>query len=232
MKTKTKRLSLATALLVVALALGLTHCRLAMSPLARSFGSPSEHELARCRVALQRLQQTAPALTLEVAPVMFVCARQVVWRRDLAETLSEHARAQKIATVAVARQAPAVKWRSMPHNQLRYLWARAHDYARWISTRPPHAQYMLCTEVWTHNGQVVGIHVFVYEAGGQLAYCRLFNSHHFGHHLTAEGSAAVDLAWNRFLADLRREPEKVFPPFGVGRHVRPPPAALQACSRA
>ena len=187
-----------------------------LAPLARAFGAPPESELARCRVAFQGLQSHLGASRVVVAPVYFVDGHKRSWRPDLADALCHEAGTHTGARFAVAAAKPQVGPAQLGHNQLRYLWHRAADYSGWVQTARPGADYVWFVEIWGHNGNVGAIHVYVVDPAGQIAYCRLFNSHHFGDHLPMEGGDAVRLIVDDFFRNLARDPKSVFPPYGVG----------------
>lgn len=101
------------------------------------------------------------------------------------------------------------------HNQLRYMWERGAQYATWRHAQPSSGDYWLGAEVWGHGGKVDAIQVYVLDATGQIAYCRLFNSHHFGD-LPMETAEVLDLIARTLAEDLKKKPEQIFPPYGVG----------------
>lgn len=202
--------------LVIALLAVLVNCRVAMYPVARAFGSPPESELAACRDAFAQLQTHLATGRLTVAPVLFVEDRARGWRTDLARALAGEVAAGSPAHPAIAAAAPDVSPPLMGHNQLRYLWDRSREYARWIPAARPPADFVCCAEIWSHAGQVTAIHVFVYDAKGQLAYCRLFNSHHFGSTLSADSPDPIKLLVRHLLKDLQGDAQTIFPPYGIG----------------
>jgi len=185
-------------------------------PLARAFGSPSESELARCRQAFQGLQTRLGSSRVVVAPVYFVDGPRRRWRPDLADAITRELGAQTGANLEVAAAPPAVAPAELGHNQLRYLWHRAADYSGWVKAAHPAGDFVCCAEVWGFHGKVAAIHIFVLDASGQVAYCRLFNSHQFGNNVPLESDDAVRLMVKTLFRDLKREPTKVFPPYGVG----------------
>lgn len=202
--------------LAVAAILAVVNCKVALYPFARAFGSPPESELAGCREAFHQLQQHIGTSRVSAEPVLFVHDRSTEWRSDLAQAIAQEASARTQAKLAVAHSAPAVAHRNIGHNQMRYLWARSTDYAHWVEATHPAADYILCAEVWAHENRVEGIRVFIFDAKGQVAYCRLFNSHHFGNDLPAEGTAAIKLLVKQLFDNLTLDPATVFPPYGVG----------------
>lgn len=185
-------------------------------PLARAFGSPPEAELAKCRQAFQRLQGRLETSHVTVQPVFLVDGDQRAWRRDLAERVVREAGAHTKARLIPADTTPAVAPARLGHNQLRYTWARAAEYSRWVQAARPAGDYVWFIEIWSARGKVGAIQVYLLEANGQVAYCRLFNSHQFGPDLALEGDAAIRLAVQRFFQDLPKDPRAVFPPYDIG----------------
>ncbi len=204
------------ALLALGIALAIGGCRQVMYPLARAFGSPPEEDLAACRVAFAELRTRLPQSLVRVEPVQYASALDIrQWRYDWAEGLAREAQLRQPAHYQVAPIAPGVVPTHFGRNQLRYLWERATAYSNWLKSSPPGADYIWCTEIFAQDGKVIAIQVFVYDAKGQLAYCRLFNSHHFGKALS-EGDDALRLVVQTLLEDLKRDPERIFPRYGVG----------------
>lgn len=185
-------------------------------PLARAFGSPSEAELARCRQAFQQLQSGLGTSRVAVAPVFFADGGRRQWRPDLAAAIIREAGAHTSARLEVTAAVPEVAPAVLGHNQLRYLWERAAVYADWVKAAHPAGDYVWLAEIWGHDGQVGAIHVYVFDARGQLAYCRLFNSHQFGPALPLAGEEPVRLLVRCLFEDLQKDAEKIFPRYGVG----------------
>lgn len=185
-------------------------------PLARAFGSPPEAELAKCRQAFQQLQSRLDTSRVTVQPVLLVEGGRRAWRQNLAEAVVREVGAHTKARLTVADTTPEVAPTRLGHNQLRYTWERAAEYSRWVQAARPAGDYVWFIEIWASRGKVGAIQVYVLEADGQVAYCRLFNSHQFGPDLALAGEAAIRLAVQRFFQDLPKDPRAVFPPYGVG----------------
>jgi len=190
-------------------------------PLARAFGGPSESELVQCRRAFQHLQSSLATSRLVVQPVLsqpkYSPENQAVWRHDLAAALRREIGAKSGVTLAAPETTPVVAPTDFGPNQMRYLWSRAAAYAKWVRSTHPAGDYVLFAEVFARNGRVGAIQVFILDSSsGQLAYCRLFNSHQFGPHLPAQGDQAIGLIVQHLFDDLTQEPKKIFPPYGVG----------------
>lgn len=185
-------------------------------PLARAFGSPPEAELARCRQAFQQLQTRLETSRVMVQPVFLVDDGERTWRKNLAERVVREAGAHTKARLILADTAPAVAPARLGHNQLRYTWERAAEYTRWVKATRPAEDYVWFIEIWGAQGKVAAIQVYLLESSGQVAYCRLFNSHQFGPDLALHGDAAIRLAVHRFFQDLPKDPRAIFSPYGVG----------------
>ena len=184
-------------------------------PLARAFGSPSEAELARCRQAFRQFQSNIGTSRVAVAPVFFVDGSRHEWRPDLAEAVIREAGVLTAARFEVLASAPVVAPTELGHNQLRYLWKRATVYSDWVKAAHPAGDFVWVVEIWGHDGKVGAIHAYVFDTSGQIAYCRLFNSHQFGPNLPI-GDEPIRLLVRRLFEDLKKDPEKIFPPYGVG----------------
>lgn len=189
-------------------------------PFARAFGSPSEAELARCRAAFRQFQARDADCRVLVQPVMFVSRQQsgstVAYRADLADDLIKRLTPALHAGLCRAETVPAVARADFKRNQLRYTWTRAAQYSDYTARAHPKADYVLFTEVWAAGRKVAALQIYLLNSSGQIAYCRLFNSHQFGNALPLEGPAWMEFLTRHFLQDLSREPGQVFPKYGVG----------------
>jgi len=185
-------------------------------PFARMFGSPPESELAKCRTAFAEFQAAQGTRPIVIAPVLWVDGPRNVWRRPVAEALAREMRPHTQGVVRVEPGKPEVPPAEFGHNQLRYLWERGAQYAAWRRAAPPIDAYVLCAEVWGHHGKVAAIQVYVFDPKGQIAYCRLYNSHHLGPNLPLQVDDPVRVIVRHLFEDLQKQPEEVFPPYGVG----------------
>jgi hypothetical protein len=192
-------------------------------PLARAFGGPRESELVKCREGFRHFQADFANRAITVFPVLsrpdYSPANQSsAWSPDMAAALAAaiHRAARPGADPILRLQAtaPAVPATKFGHNQMRYLWSRGAAYARHIQSGRPAGNYFLFTEIYAFGEYVSGIQVYVIDESGQIVYCRLFNSHHFGDHLPING-AYRQIARHLF-QDLAKQAEEVFPPYGVG----------------
>jgi len=185
-------------------------------PLARAFGSPSESELVKCRQAFRHLQSGLATSRVTLLPVFLVEDGRQEWRPDLAEAIIREAGTRTTAKFEVVTAAPPVAPAQIGHNQLRYLWARAEVYSAWVKSTPVAGDYTWVAEIWGHGNKVGAIQVYLLDAHGQVAYCRLYNSHQFGPDLPLQGDAAIKLFVRQLFENLRKDPEMIFPPYGVG----------------
>jgi len=180
------------------------------------FGSPAESDLALCRVAFVQLKDHLGTSRVRIEPVHFADGPTRQWRYDWAESLAREARLHSTAKFELAPIAPGVVPTHFGRNQMSYLWERGAVYSNWLKASPPGADYVWCVEIFARDGHVGAIQVYVFDAKGQVAYCRLFNSHHFGANLSAEGDEAIRLVVKSLFENLLLDPEKLFPPYGIG----------------
>ena len=198
------------------LTLAFAGCQAVLAPFARAFGAPPESELALCRTAFQKLQSRLPDSRVQVEPVYFALDHDRQWRSDWARSLVHEAGVQTKARFELASAPPEVRPTTFGHNQLRYLWARSVAYADWIKATSPAVDYVWCVEIFGHAGKVGAIQVYVFDANGQVAFCRLFNSHQFGDNLPLQGEEHIRLVVKTLFEELRLDPKVIFPPYGVG----------------
>ena len=193
---------------------------LLLYPFARMFGSPSESELAKCREAFRTWQNREPSCQLCVQPVLWITPQRGgparSYRVDRANALAARLAKLDRVRLVLALDPPQVAPDKLGRNQLRYTWKRAATYAQYTAQLHPAENYVLFTEVWGAGGNVAAIQIFLVDASGQIVYCRLFNSHHFGPNLQLKGPAWLDFLVPILLRDMEREPEQLFPKYGVG----------------
>ena len=185
-------------------------------PFARAFGSPSESELARCRTAFKQLQTNLATSRVVVMPALCADEGRCEWRKDLAAAEMRELAAQTEALIELSPAEPKVAAPARFHNQLRYLWKRSNVYSDWIKSAHPAGDYFLVTEIFGGGGKVSAIQVYLFDTSGQVAFCRLLNSHQFGNDLPLAGDKAVKLIVNTFFKNLKWDAERLFPPYGVG----------------
>lgn len=189
-------------------------------PFARMFGSPSESELAKCRQAFQQWQARGSSCQVCVEPVLWVTPHRAgpahSYRVDQANALLSRLEKLDRVKLVLALDPPKVAPDQLGRNQLRYTWKRAATYAEYTARLHPAESYVLFTEVWGAGANVAAIQIYLVDASGQIVYCRLFNSHHFGPNLPLKGPAWLDFLMPVLLRDMKRAPEALFPKYGVG----------------
>ncbi len=200
--------------LLLALLLPGLGCKPMLYPLARAFGGPSESELKLRRAAFERLKARQGTARLRVSPVLDP-------RRDgslegSAAPLVDALKAAGWAGASALPAAPSVAPLPMGRNQLRYLQARARSYAAWAREASLDGDYLLVVEVLAGRDGVGGVHCYLVESGGQVAYLHLQNSHHFGIDRPADAMSAARRALGVLARDLQRRPEQLYPRWGVG----------------
>jgi hypothetical protein len=192
-------------------------------PLARAFGGPRESELVKCREGLRHFQADFATRPITVLPVLSrpdysPADQRAAWSRDMAAALAaaihRMARPGMDPTLRLEAVAPAVPATKYGRNQMRYLWSRGAGYAKHVQSARPPGDFFMFTEIYAPGEHVSRIQVYIVDGSGQLVYCRLFNSHHFGDHLPLDG--AYRLIARHLFEDLGKQPEEVFPPYGVG----------------
>ncbi len=214
------RLVLIATLTVGALRAG---TEMLLYPLARAFGGPRESELVKCREGFRHFQADFTTRPITVLPVLSrpdysSVDQRSAWSPEraaaLAAAIHRAARPGMDPTLRLEATEPGVPASDFGHNQMRYLWSRGARYSAHIQTVRPTGDYFLFTEIFAFGEYVSGIQVYVLSESGQIVYCRLFNSHHFGDHLPVNG--AYRLIARRMFDDLGKQPEEIFPPYGIG----------------
>jgi len=192
-------------------------CKPMLYPVARAFGGPSEGELKRCRVTFERLQAGRGSLRLQVSPAVDPVGRWKAGYPDTVDAQVQQLRVTGWSGCIATATLPGVEPTPLGRNQMRYSWNRARAYGAWVAGSHPEGDFHLFTEVLTHpSGAIIGIHLYVVDASGQVAYQRLMNSHHFGGNTPADPrDAALRILWV-FMRDIDRRADEVFPPYGVG----------------
>lgn len=207
-----------TILLLLPLLLPLIQGCTAMAyPFARAFGSPSESELKQYRSAFARLQAGRLIARIVVYPATDpVGLRQEAYTGS-AELMTEQLRAKGWTNCTTTSTPPPVEASPLGHNQLRYAWNRAHAYGQWVKTTRPEGDFHLFVEILSSSSNnIIGIHCYVLDAAGQVAYERLLNSHHFGRNTPRDAEAACQLILRGFLNNIDQPAERIFPAYGVG----------------
>ncbi len=191
-------------------------CAPLLYPVAQAFGSPSEGELSRRRLAFDRLKARKESARILIHPLVDPLGLTQV-APNTAELLVELLRAEGWASAAAARTPPRIPSKALGRNQLRYVQDRAEAYTLWAQSMPPDCDFFVVVEAFpVGEGRLGGVHCYVLEASGQVAYTRLFNSHHFGPEAAWNRNAACQMAVRALVRDLQRPALEVHPPYGIG----------------
>lgn len=185
-------------------------------PLARMFGSPPEKELAKCRQALQQLQNQLKSSKVAVLPVYWVHEGHAEWRPEMSQAVVQYSAGRTSAQFEALPTQPGVAHTPLGHNQARYFWERAAAYSAWVRAHPQKSDYVWISEIWSQADTVQAIHVYVIDTQGQIAFTSLMNSHHFGSNLHVNDGAAVERVAKRFFEGMKSDPKTIYPPYGVG----------------
>jgi len=192
-------------------------CQLMMYPCARAFGSPSENELKHCRTAFEHLKEGRTTARTVIYPAVNPMEEQPIALPGTASFMAELLRTNGWSNCTIATKSPAVAGPPLGHNQLRYLWNRAHNYSQWVRDSQPVGDFHLFVEILSApSGKIIGIHCYVVDGTGQIANVRLSNSHHFGDEPPQDSEAACQFILKFLLHSLESPAEKVFPRYGVG----------------
>jgi hypothetical protein len=207
----------ALSVLCIALMVPQPGCKAMLYPAARAFGSPAESELKECRAACERLKAGRSTIRIVVFPACNpVLADPTVGPGSAPRILAE-LQAGGFANAALATSEPSLAIMSYGGNQMRYSWNRAHAYGKWIRKVHPEGEFFFFAEVVASpKGRINGIHAYVLDARGTVAYHRLMNSHHFGKDNPAGQAQALEILLKVFVQDLKRPTLELFPRWGVG----------------
>ena len=206
-----------TLLLLLPLLLGSSACKPMLYPLARAFGGPSEGELQLRRVAFDRLKASKATARILVYPMVDPRRAESPFAAATAETAAALARGEGLAGAVAATTFHTVPPSPLGANQMRYTQNRATAYAAWTAAHRPDADFVMFLEAMTDaSGQVGGIQLYVVEASGQVAYARLYNSHHFNGTPPSGADNICGVMLRTLKFDLMRLSTDVHPPYGVG----------------
>jgi hypothetical protein len=192
-------------------------CRPMLYPAARAFGSPSEDELKRCRVAFEQFKARPAQAQIVVHEVVDPRGSGATRHLQAAGCLAASFQAQGLANVSPAAFRPEVDPTPLGRNQLRYTWRRAHAYGDWIERMRPEGDYFVFVEMLPRpSGEIVGIQTYILDRTGAVAYARLLNSHHFGRPALKDSQEGITFLLQVLQKDLVRRGTELFPPYGVG----------------
>lgn len=193
-------------------------CGVALYPVARAFGSPSEEELASCRTRLREMQGSLPTAKLTVHPPYMIRGSRGQWEPTATGSVVEALRSRGFEDVGGTEALPAAPFQAPGHNQLRYTWQRAHAYAAWARGAQLGPGWHLFADFIVLGDQLAGIGIYVTDAEGNLALVRILNSHHDEWKVVAQGLTESGCAMlvDVLLRSLKIPAERLYPPYGVG----------------
>ncbi len=192
-------------------------CKPMLYPVARAFGGPAEGELKLRRVAFDRLKAARSTAKILVYPAFRPAHPARETYPGTAELAVELLRGYGWAGCVAAQDPPPIPATPLGGNQLRYVQSRARNYSDWAKTAKPEADFLVILEALkTATGEIVGVHCYVLEASGQVAYARQFNSHQFGAPSIDLPANAVAFALRELSWDVQKPADQVHPPYGVG----------------
>ncbi len=124
--------------------------------------------------------------------------------RKACETLAEFIREEKLGTAAVSEALVPIggPWRM---NQARMLRESAESFAAFLEKSPIDTDYALLPEYLGGPHEIGGIHAYLLDAEGRVAYAVLLNSHWPAFSDAAPKNAAdcTDVLMTVFRGDLR-----------------------------
>lgn len=206
-----------SALFFLALFLPQLGCKAMLYPAARTFGSPSEGELKKCRLAFSRLKAELATARVVVFPACDPTGRKPGWDGTMGAFMANLLKTKCGTRSSASDLPPSVAPAPYKGNQMRYLWNRARAYGDWLKQSKPQGDFFGFVEIAANaRGEAMGLQFYLLDATGQIAYARLLNSHHFGGKPPVGPETACERMVEVFRSDLTKEPEQVFPPYGVG----------------
>lgn len=116
--------------------------------------------------------------TITVFPVFVRDGEEHTYNRDAARALGAFLTTENIATVTQAdAEVPITsKWGM---NQAKMLRGSAADFTRYVQANPIATDYALLAEYLIGGrGKVMGVHMYLVDKQGTVAYAILTNSHH------------------------------------------------------
>ena len=189
-----------------------------MYPLARSFGGMKQSEIKTNRAAFVVLQKEGLEKEAVVFPALVIDLGQPSWDAAAGQRLVEILSAEHGLKATPAGQEPGVPYTPMPANQLRYHNERAGAYAAWVRLQPKPAEYSWFMEIFmdVEGGQIHAMHLYVVDAAGNIPFCQLTNSHHYGPQPPATVEEGIQFLVRRFFKELEEPAEEAWPAYGVG----------------
>jgi hypothetical protein len=193
-------------------------CTTILYPAARAFGSPSERELASCRVHLREMQSSLPKAKLIIHPPCVITRSGGRWETNATARVVEALKSRGFEDIVVADSLPAVPVRVPGWNQLRFTWQRAHDYSTWAQGAKLGPGWHVFADFVVLNDQLAGFGIYVTDADGKLALVRIMNSHQYGWKVGQPGliESGCNMLVEVLLQIPKMSPERLYPPYGIG----------------
>lgn len=204
-------------LVLLPLLLSTWACKPMLYPLALAFGGPSEGELKLRRVAFDHLKATKATARILVYPLVDPRRAENPYALATAVTAAALAKGEGLAGAVAATAFHAVPPSALGGNQMKYTQGRAKAYAAWTAAQRLDTDFVMFLEAMTDSaGRVGGIQLYVVEASGQVAYVRLYNSHHFNGTPPHGADNVCGVMLRNLKFDLMRQATELHPPYGVG----------------
>jgi hypothetical protein len=126
----------------------------------------------------QQFRQSLGSMSVTVFPTFIREGEQGRYDPESAQQIGEHLTSANLATVQVnSAEVPISSEWGM--NQSKMLRESAADFSAYVQAHPIATDYALLAEyLLGGGGKVMGIHLYVVDAGGTVAYAVLQNSHH------------------------------------------------------
>jgi hypothetical protein len=193
-------------------------CAATLYPAARAFGSPSERELASCRVHLREMQSSLPKAKLIIHSPYVITRSGGRWEANATARVVEALKSRGFEDIVVTDSLPAVPVRGPGWNQLRFTWRRARDYSAWARGAKLGPGWHVFADFVVLDDQLAGLGIYVTDADGHLALVRIMNSHQSGWKVGQPGliESGCDMLIEILLQIPKMSPERLYPPYGIG----------------
>ena len=108
----------------------------------------------------------------------FVRGEETSYDGDAARAIGEFLVGDGLAEAAVSEEEVTITG-SWGRNQAKMLEESAADFATYVKEHPLETDYALLAEYLIGGrGNPIGIHCYIVDAAGRIAWARLWNSHH------------------------------------------------------
>lgn len=124
------------------------------------------------KIFLKKLGDTS----ITVFPAV-IRSREIKYDADAAKSIGDFLTAEKLAEVTVTGSAVPIPgpWHG---NQARMLRESADAVAAYLKENPVQTEYVLLAEYLFDRESAGGVHCYILDAEGTVAYAALLNSHH------------------------------------------------------